>query len=143
MRKDEMDEKELAKSKELDIKAQKDKEKELKKRQKIEQKKANKIVISPFKSLLLAALMFTIIGFLVFYIGSEFDVVESSYRAFLIFSTIYVGIGLIVLIFFYSLYRIKINEANAKNNKENPSGFNFEEDEMNRIMEEYQKEEDL
>lgn len=131
-----MDEKELAKSKEDDTKAQKEKEKELKKRQKEEQKRANKIVISPFKSLLIAALMFTIIGFLVFYFGSEFDIVESSYRAFLIFSTIYVGIGLIVLIFFYSIYRIKVNESNKENEKNSNQNFDYEEDEMDRIMNE-------
>lgn len=131
-----MDEKELAKSKENDTKAQKEKEKELKKRQKEEQKKANKIVLSPFKSLLLASLMFTIIGFLVFYFGSEFDIVESSYRAFLIFSTIYVGIGLIVLIFFYSLYRIKVNESKKENDRNGSQNFDHEEDEMDRIMNE-------
>lgn len=131
-----MDEKELAKSKENDTKAQKEKEKELKKRQKEEQKKANKIVLSPFKSLLLASLMFTIIGFLVFYFGSEFDIVESSYRAFLIFSTIYVGIGLIVLIFFYSLYRIKVNESKKENDRNGSQNFDYEEDEMDRIMNE-------
>lgn len=129
-----MDEKELAKSKELDSKSQKEKEKELKKKQKLEQKKANKIVISPFKSLLLAALIFTIIGFLVFYFGSEFDIVESSYRAFLIFSIIYVGVGLVVLIFFYGLYRIKLNEQNPKKLKN--TIFSNEEDEMDRIIEE-------
>ena len=131
-----MDEKELAKSKENDTKAQKEKEKELKKRQKEEQKKANKIVLSPFKSLLLASLMFTIIGFLVFYFGSEFDIVESSYRAFLIFSTIYVGIGLILLIFFYSLYRIKVNESKKENDRNGSQNFDYEEDEMDRIMNE-------
>ena len=137
-----MDEKELAKSKEDDTKAQKEKEKELKRRQKEEQKKANKIVISPFKSLLLAALMFTIIGFLVFYFGSEFDIVESSYRAFLIFSTIYVGIGLIVLIFFYSLYRIKVNESKKENEKSSNQNFDYEEDEMDRIMNESTRDND-
>lgn len=129
-----MDEKELAKSKELDSKTQKEKEKELQRKQKIEQKKANKIVISPFKSLLLAALIFTIIGFLVFYFGSEFDIVESSYKAFLIFSIIYVGIGLVVLIFFYALYRIKVNEQNPS--KSMNANFNNEDDEMERIIEE-------
>lgn len=131
-----MDEKELAKSKEEDIKAQKEKEKEQKKRQKEEQKNANKIVISPFKSLLLAALMFTIIGFLVFYFGSEFDIVESSYRAFLVFTTIYVGIGMIVLIFFYSLYRIKVNESKKEEDRNSSQNFDYEEDEMDRIMNE-------
>lgn len=129
-----MDEKQLAKSKENDSKSQKDKENELKKRQKIEQKKANKIVLSPFKSLLFASMIFTIIGFLVFYFGSEFDIVESSYRAFLIFSIIYVGVGLLVLIFFYALYRIKVNEQNPNNNKK--SNYNFDENEMDRIIEE-------
>lgn len=129
-----MDEKELAKSKELDSKTQKEKEKELKRKQKIEQKKANRIVISPFKSLLLAALIFTIIGFLVFYFGSEFDIVESSYKAFLIFSIIYVGVGLVVLIFFYALYRIKLNEQNPS--KSMNANFNNEDDEMDRIIEE-------
>lgn len=129
-----MDEKQLAKSKENDSKSQKEKENELKKRQKIEQKKANKIVLSPFKSLLFASLIFTIIGFLVFYFGSEFDIVESSYRAFLIFSIIYVGVGLLVLIFFYALYRIKVNEQNPNNIKK--SNYNFDENEMNRIIEE-------
>ncbi|MCB0703538.1 MAG: hypothetical protein R2863_01115 [Candidatus Kapaibacterium sp.] len=136
MRIDNMDEKELAKSKEEDIKAQKEKEKEQKKRQKEEQKNANKIVISPFKSLLLAALMFTIIGFLVFYFGSEFDIVESSYRAFLVFTTIYVGIGMIVLIFFYSLYRIKVNESKKEEDRNSSQNFDYEEDEMDRIMNE-------
>lgn len=131
-----MDEKELAKSKEEDIKAQKEKEKEQKKLQKEEQKNANKIVISPFKSLLLAALMFTIIGFLVFYFGSEFDIVESSYRAFLVFTTIYVGIGMIVLIFFYSLYRIKVNESKKEEDRNSSQNFDYEEDEMDRIMNE-------
>jgi hypothetical protein len=138
-----MDEKELAKSKEQDTKAQKDKEKELKKRQKEEQKRANKIVLSPFKSLLIAALMFTIIGFLVFYLGSEFDIVESSYRAFLIFTTIYVGIGLIILVFFYSLYRIKVNEANAKSKKDNSKSFDSEDEEMDRIIQEVEQNEEL
>jgi cation transport ATPase len=128
-----MDENQLAKSKDVDTKAQQEKEKELKKKQKKEQKRANKIVLSPFKSLLYAALIFMIIGFIFFFFGSELDIVESGYRAFLIFSTVYVGIGLLVLIFFYGVYRLKTNE----NNMSNSMGGSFDDDEdMERIINE-------
>ncbi len=106
-------------------KKQKEREKNLKERQKRkkkriqrEKRKINEKINMPFKLLLNLAIVGGLITFLSSFFGRGNDLVDSIYHSFIVFSGLFLGIGIVMAIIFFFVSENKIKEEEEEKRKE-------------------------
>lgn len=99
-------------------KVKKEQEARLKKRLKIERKRLDKIVSFPFKSLFFVGSVSGIIFFLYNFYSEGNTLLISLFKGFLLFVAIYFGLGLLFLLWFLFLAKIRQKEAEEKKKME-------------------------
>ncbi len=101
-------------------KKQKIKEKRQKKRELKEQKRIRGIIDLPFKLLLNISLIICLLFFIIQFVGNSLEFPRSLYYTFLLFVTVYLGGGLVMVAYFFILSdkRKKELEAIKKENEE-------------------------
>lgn len=129
-----MSDRNLESEKKEDLKKQKQKEVDILKAQKKEDKKIDKLVTKPFVVLFNLGALLSVISFVVFFFGSGHNPVNSLYYAFLIFCSVFVGIGLVLIL----LYFIKANNQKLKKEHEDfelNNKNNIDDDELDKLLE--------
>lgn len=96
----------------------KEQEARLKKRLKIERKRLDKIVSFPFKSLFFIGSISGIVFFLYNFYSEGDTILLSLFKGFLLFIAVYFGLGLIFLLWFLVLARVRQKEAEEKKRME-------------------------
>lgn len=91
-------------------KRKKERERRVAIKEKNEERRIRKIVRFPFKILFQAALLFTLLTFIVLYFGSSTEVYRALYLSFIIFTSLYLGIGLIMTGVIYFVSQEKLIE---------------------------------
>ena len=131
--KEEKEKKELALKRKEKQKKQKLRDERRKKREMLERRRIMKIVNFPFKALMQGSLLAAVITFIILYVNSEFDLLPSAFNSFLVFATLYIGIGIIMIAVFFTISEIKKKELSDK----------LKEEENRRMEEQRQKAEEL
>ncbi|ROL56942.1 hypothetical protein D9V84_05815 [Bacteroidetes/Chlorobi group bacterium Naka2016] len=95
-------------------KVKKEQEARLKKRLKAEKKKIDRIVSFPFKSLFFIGSVSGIVYCIYNYFGEGNTILASLLKGFLLFVLVYFGLGLVLLLWFFVLAKIRQKEAEEK-----------------------------
>jgi amino acid permease len=95
-------------------KVKKEQEARLKKRLKAERKRLDKIVSFPFRSLFIVGAVSGILYLLYNYFAEANTFLTSLFKGFILFVIIYFGIGIILLIWFFVLAKIRQKEAEER-----------------------------
>lgn len=98
----------------LELKERKEKEKQKQKTEKEEKKRINNILNFPVKFLTQLSLVIGLLFFMAKYFGSNSDLVDSFYYAFLLFAVIYLGGGLILILVVFMISKQKERERELK-----------------------------
>ncbi|MGB9851350.1 MAG: hypothetical protein ACPLPX_00620 [Candidatus Kapaibacteriota bacterium] len=95
-------------------KVKKEQEVRLKKRLKAERKKIDKIVSFPFRTLFIIGIVSGIVFCLYNFYGEANTFLNSLFKGFLLFVFVYFGIGLVLLLWFFVLAKIRQKEAEER-----------------------------
>ncbi len=106
--------KEIEAEEKLRIKEQKLKDEKRRKRLNAAKKKIDVIVKTPLKILFNSSILVAIITFVFFYFWMENDLTKSLIYVFFVFTSVYLGVGITMVIYYYLLSEEKIKELNEK-----------------------------
>jgi len=106
--------KEIEAEEKLRIKEQKLKDEKRRKRLNAAKKKIDLIVKTPLKILFNSSILVAIITFVFFYFWMENDLTKSLIYVFFVFTSVYLGVGITMVIYYYLLSEEKIKELNEK-----------------------------
>lgn len=101
--KEKVEQKERLKQRQLKEKKKKLKEKKIKKAEEKEKKRIKSIIDFPFKLLLQSCLLITVLAFIIQYFGAEIELSKAIFYSFLLFTLLYLGIGLVIVAIFFVL----------------------------------------
>lgn len=104
------EEAELKKRQKEKLKKKKEKEKRIEKQKKREMKRIKSLVNLPFKLLLQVSSLITALSFIVIFFGYETPLMRTIYLCFLIFTMLYLGLGLVMIAIFFLVSQDKIVE---------------------------------
>lgn len=99
-------------------KVKKEQEARLKKRLKSERKKIDKIVTFPFRTLFIIGSVSGIVFTLYNYYGEANTLLNSVFKGFLLFVVVYFGLGLLLMLWFFVLAKIRQKEAEERRRME-------------------------
>jgi len=114
-----------------------ERERRVKLKEKKEERRIRKIVRFPFKLLFQGALLFTLLTFIILYFGSDVEVYRALYLSFIIFSSLYLGIGLIMtgVIYFVSQEKIiEMKKNKREEDKKEKERLKNEEEELDKLL---------
>jgi len=106
-------------------------------KEKNEERRIRKIVRFPFKILFQAALLFTLLTFIVLYFGSSTEVYRALYLSFIIFTSLYLGIGLIMTGVIYFVSQEKLIEKKRQKREDEArekERMEQEEEELDKLL---------
>ncbi len=112
------EDKEKLKEQKLKEKERKQQEARLQKRLKKESKRIYGIVTFPFKTLFALGTVLAMISFLYFLIISNETLLVSLFKGFVIFTSVYLGLGLIFLIWFFVMAKVRQREMEERKRTE-------------------------
>jgi len=104
------EEAELKKRQKEKLKKKQEKEKRIEKQKKREMKRIKSLVNLPFKLLLQVSSLITALSFIVIFFGYETPLMRTIYLCFLIFTMLYLGLGLVMIAVFFLISQDKIVE---------------------------------
>jgi hypothetical protein len=96
------------------IKLEKERIKRRKKRHNSEQKRINTLVSFPLKILFNTAVLVGLISFIYLFFYIEIDLIKTIVNVFFIFTSIYLGGGVIAILYYYFMSEEKLRELNEK-----------------------------
>jgi Flp pilus assembly protein TadB len=132
-------EKEKLKKKKLRQKRKKAKENK-------EKKRIKKAINFPFKTLFQASSFFSLILFIVMYWGNSFDIQSSVFNAFMLFISLYFGVGVVMVSIFFVISQhkeIEMEERKRQEEEERQREIEREKEEMEKMDREIKEAERL
>ena len=130
------EEKELKKRLKEKDKRKKDRDKKRTSRENLEKKRIRGILNFPFKTLFLVSSLLSMIAFVMMFFGGKIDIIKAIYISTLIFTFLFLSVGVIMIGGFFIISQEKISEIKKNKQKEDKQ-------EKDRLKREEQELEDL
>jgi hypothetical protein len=130
------EEKELKKRLKEKDKRKKDREKKRTSRENLEKKRIRGILNFPFKTLFLVSSLLSMIAFVMMFFGGKIDIIKAIYISTLVFTFLFLSVGIIMIGGFFVVSQEKISEIKKNKQKEDKQ-------EKDRLKKEEQELEDL
>ena len=130
------EEKELKKRLKEKDKRKKDRDKKRTSRENLEKKRIRGILNFPFKTLFLVSSLLSMIAFVMMFFGGKIDIIKAIYISTLIFTFLFLSVGVIMIGGFFVISQEKISEIKKNKQKEDKQ-------EKERLKKEEQELEDL
>jgi len=128
------------------IKKKKLRQKRKKAKEDKEKKRIKKAISFPFKTLFQASTFFSLILFIVMYWGNSFDIQSSVFNAFMLFISLYFGVGVVMVAIFFVISQhkeIEMEERKRQEEEDRQREIEREKEELDRMDREIKEAERL